>query len=78
MTIKDGSECTICGGGVLHETTVDEVFRYKGHSIELNGLTAYLCDVCGDGFFDKESERQMNKQFADLKRKADSQERKKA
>tara|TARA_B100000609_G_scaffold197123_1_gene193934 strand:+ start:1443 stop:1991 length:549 start_codon:yes stop_codon:yes gene_type:complete len=69
--MKDGAKCTICGGGVLHETKVDEVLRYKGQSKELTGLTAYLCDTCEDGFFDKESEKHMNKQFADLKREVE-------
>ena len=70
MKLQEGMKCPICGGGVLEQTRKDHEIDYNGQKQVLSDMDVYVCNSCEDGFYSRNSERQINIAFADMKRTA--------
>lgn len=71
MKLQSGELCPLCQQGHFLLATQDVELSYKGRSICLTHLELYQCSFCENNFYSKESERKMDKAFADLRRTQD-------
>lgn len=70
-SIYDGMICPVCGEGHLRKIVQDETFEYKGQAIVVPSIESFVCDSCGDGVYNKEVSRGLEKCLADERRKID-------
>jgi len=49
MTAEDA--CEFCDGG-MEQRLVQARFRFRGHTIYVDGVPAWVCTKCGEQYFD--------------------------
>ena len=75
MKTKDEMNCPVCGAknSVKKRNHFKDIVTPDGYSsIEVGPLNGLFCNVCGEGFLDKESEKVFDKQVAEGKARQDS------
>lgn len=68
MSKKVLTECLVCGNTNLVRMKEDRTVSYQGSVSSVDGLEYDLCETCGESFYAPESERRLDKAFADLRR----------
>ena len=53
--MKDGNSCPICGKGILVHEIVNEIIKYKGQEITIEGYEIFSCPKCKEDFVSEES-----------------------
>lgn len=67
----EGEPCLVCGVGELSQEKQDSVIEYKGHKIVVPDVVKFQCHHCGEGFYDPAREPELEKLFADARRRID-------
>lgn len=65
INLKDGMNCPICDKGKLTKTIIEEYPYQYGifpmrHKTTFENVTIYKCNICDDGFYDKETTDRIN------------------
>lgn len=68
---EQGSICPICGTGALDKKVVDEVFTYKGHSLNVPEYVLFECANCGEALVAPVSSKRASKLLKDFSREVD-------
>jgi putative zinc finger/helix-turn-helix YgiT family protein len=69
MKLEIGKQCPICQKGAFELYIENVELSYKDDIACVHNVELYKCNYCSENFYSKESERKMDKVFADLRRK---------
>jgi HTH-type transcriptional regulator / antitoxin MqsA len=67
MANKIENSCPLCGEKCSSKL-LDEIIQYKGKKKTIPNLTVNICKGCGEEFFKSSSEKEIDREFADLRR----------
>jgi len=58
-------KCTFCKGN-LKKSKTDFIVKIKNEVVSIKNVPAYICDQCGEAYFDAESSEKIDKIMKDF------------
>ena len=49
--VRQGDQCELCSGKMEHKRVLTR-FRFKGHTIYVENVPAWVCNKCGEQYYD--------------------------